>query len=84
MQSRSGASFLKGLRELRSLAGRTPLIKSSCAYSTQPASDIVIVKMHTPQVAEFILNQPKKLNSLDIPMIDAMVRELKKWKTTDT
>ena len=84
MQSRSGAGILRGLRELRSLTAPT-LALSPAKFSTATApTDVVVVNMHSPHVAEFVLNQSKKLNSLDIPMIDAMVRELKKWKTNDT
>ena len=71
---------------MRSLTTTAPsLALSPAKFSTGTApADVVLVNMHSPHVAEFVLNQPKKLNSLDIPMIDAMVRELKKWKTTDT
>lgn len=79
----SASTLIRGLRELRSLSYRASTLVSSRTYSST-STDVVVVQMHSPQVAEFVLNQPKKLNSLDTPMIDAMVRELKKWKSSNT
>lgn len=49
------------------------------AYSTQ-AEKPVIVNNHTANVAEFVLNSPKTLNSLNNDMIDVMLPVLKDWR----
>jgi enoyl-CoA hydratase/carnithine racemase len=41
--------------------------------------DHVLYKEHNPNVFEINLNQPKKLNSLDLRMIKSMLKYVRKW-----
>ena len=43
----------------------------------------VFFEQHSLSVAEWKLNVPKALNSLDHEMCNMMIEELKRWKKTD-
>jgi enoyl-CoA hydratase/carnithine racemase len=43
----------------------------------------VLYKLHNPNVFEITLNQPKKLNSLDVRMIKSLLKCVNKWVPED-
>ena len=53
---------------------------SLASFGTTSSDAKVVITNHTKEFAEFKLNSPKTLNSLDMDMIDIMLGELKKWK----
>jgi enoyl-CoA hydratase/carnithine racemase len=46
---------------------------------TESTFDQVLYKQHNENVFEINLNQPKKLNSLDLKMIKSMLKYVRKW-----
>mmetsp|Transcript_28641 Transcript_28641/g.35479 ORF Transcript_28641/g.35479 Transcript_28641/m.35479 type:complete len:141 (+) Transcript_28641:26-448(+) len=70
----------RNLERLRSLRfGMEP----ARAFSTAPTpASKVLFEQRSPVIAEWKLNSPKALNSVDTEMCTLMIDELKKWHTT--
>ena len=69
----------KDIFKLRRLAKLTSKNKIE-SFSTAAASDKILFNQHSDTLTEIVLNVPKTLNSLDVDMVDIMLRKLKAWE----
>ena len=76
----SRLSIQSKLNRLRMLAKMNAT--SLRSFSTSDKDQKILYKYHTENSFEFILNNPKVLNSLDMDMIDLIWNQLRIWKNT--
>ena len=72
-------SNLERLRRLR--FGMEPARAFASSEAQAPAQK-VLFEQRSPAVAEWKLNAPKALNSVDTEMCNVMIEELKRWRAT--
>jgi 1,4-dihydroxy-2-naphthoyl-CoA synthase len=48
-------------------------------HTEKKTFDSVLFKQHNQNVLEIVLNQPKKLNSLDLKMVKHILKRVKQW-----